>query len=88
MGGQETRAALERGEAQFGETRGWRKSGEEYWAQYEIRPLRDGQDSPTHFVQLQNDVTERKRVEMRLAENQTLLERTGQLANNLHKPFT
>jgi len=80
MGGEETRAALERGEPQFGETHGWRKDGEEYWAQYEIRPLRYGQDSLTHFVQLQNDVTERKRVELRLAGNQALLERTGHLA--------
>jgi PAS domain S-box-containing protein len=80
VGGESARAALTRGEAVFGEAHAYRKNGDEYWAQYEIRPLFGPDDQITHYVQLQNDITQRKQVELRLAEEQALLERTGQIA--------
>jgi len=73
-------AAIDRGEAVVGETLQTRKNGETYWATYEVRPLRAAGQAITHFVRLQNDVTERKQTELRLAEQQALLERTGELA--------
>ncbi|HEU0119205.1 MAG TPA: PAS domain S-box protein [Bryobacteraceae bacterium] len=72
---EEQQAALERGETVNGEANGKRASGDEYWTQFEIRTVR-----AYGYVQLQTDVTERKRAETRVAEYKEMLERTGQLA--------
>ncbi len=56
------------------------RKGEEVWAHYEVRALRDESGTITHHVQLLTDVTERKRVEIQLERNQAVLEKTGRLA--------
>ena len=73
-------AQLERGEAVFGETQGQRRDGGTYWAQFEVRPLRDESGRITHHVKLQTDISERKRAEAQVATQRALLERTGELA--------
>ncbi|MBL8240255.1 MAG: PAS domain S-box protein [Bryobacterales bacterium] len=77
---QQDRLALESGQPVFGEAHSLRKNGQPYWVQYEIRPLLGPGNAVTHFVHLQNDITERKETELRLAEKRALLERTGQIA--------
>ena len=73
-------AQLARGEAIFGETQGQRRDGGTYWAQFEVRPLRDESGRITHHVKLQTDISERKRAETQVAKQRAMLERTGELA--------
>ncbi|KFI23905.1 PAS domain S-box protein [Nitrosococcus oceani] len=47
-----------------------KKSGELYWALETITALRDGEGNPTHFLAIQEDITERKRVEAALRESE------------------
>jgi PAS domain S-box-containing protein len=60
-----TRGAVGRGEIQ-----NRRKSGELYWAEASISPLRDGAGRIAKFIAVQEDVTERKQAEaaLRLSE--------------------
>ncbi|MES9964605.1 MAG: EAL domain-containing protein [Candidatus Sedimenticola sp. 20ELBAFRAG] len=51
------------GEVWHGELRNRRKDGSEYWASQSISPVRDRGGAITHFVGLQEDVTENKRSE-------------------------
>ncbi|ADJ29654.1 PAS domain S-box protein [Nitrosococcus watsonii] len=47
-----------------------KKSGELYWALETITSLRDEKGNPTHFLAIQEDITERKRVEVALRESE------------------
>lgn len=60
------RAALERGEAFQGEDINYRKDGTEFFIDWYIEPLRDASGRVTHFVAVQNDVTERRLAEAAL----------------------
>jgi PAS domain S-box-containing protein len=46
--------------------RNYRKDGTPFWNDLTIAPVRDGMGNVTHFVGLQNDVTDRKRAEEEL----------------------
>lgn len=47
-----------------------KKNGELYWALETIAPIRNVAGSPTHFLAIQQDITERKRVEAALRESE------------------
>ena len=46
-----------------GEFRNKKKNGEIYWASASISPIRDWQDTITHYIAIQEDITDRKRTE-------------------------
>ncbi|MBL9167650.1 MAG: response regulator [Verrucomicrobiales bacterium] len=74
--------SLARGEGFCGETIHYRKNGEEFHMQWSTVPLPDGQGRITHFVAVQQDVTERKQNEARLLRAQRL-ESIGALASGI-----
>jgi len=59
--------AISAGEQWQGEFCNRRKNGELYWESASISPIRDERGRITHFVAVKEDITERKRVEERLA---------------------
>jgi hypothetical protein len=54
-----------------------RKSGAPYWAQVDVRELRDAGGAPTFHLHLQTDVTERVVAEQRAQESQRWLQLAG-----------
>ena len=66
------RAALEMGASCQVVLRNRRKSGELFWNQLSISPVRDEMEQVTHFVGIVEDITERKRAEdsLRASEEQ------------------
>jgi two-component system cell cycle sensor histidine kinase/response regulator CckA len=75
---------IREGRIWFGEIQNRRKSGELYWDAVSISPIRDAAGSVTHFLAIQEDVTERKRIEADLRERE---ERFRQLAENISEVF-
>ncbi|SEP93952.1 PAS domain S-box-containing protein/diguanylate cyclase (GGDEF) domain-containing protein [Ectothiorhodospira magna] len=57
------RRCLNAGEYFIGNTVNYRKDGECYYVEWNITPIRDGQGRITHFVSVQRDLTEKKKVE-------------------------
>ncbi len=57
--------------------RNYRKDGTQFANEFHIAPVRDGSGELTHFVGVQNDVTERQRYEEQLAYRATHDELTG-----------
>ncbi|MDD1641886.1 MAG: PAS domain S-box protein [Methylococcaceae bacterium] len=58
-----------------GEVLNYRKDGTVFWNELMISPVRDEQGQLTHFIGVSRDITERKRYEMLIRENeQRLLE--------------
>ncbi|HLF97096.1 MAG TPA: PAS domain S-box protein [Methylococcaceae bacterium] len=60
------RAALAAGNDGYGVLRNYRKDGGMFWSEIYISPVRDQNERITHFIGVQNDVTERKQTEARL----------------------
>ncbi|MFI4940714.1 MAG: diguanylate cyclase domain-containing protein [Burkholderiales bacterium] len=58
---------LTRGEQWTGELLNRRKSGEIYWEEVHIAPVKDAQGHTTHYVAVKLDITERKEAHDRLA---------------------
>jgi len=67
------RSAVERGESCTVLLRNYRKDGSMFWNELRIAPVRDATGQLTHFVGIQNDVTERKRIEEELLKSETRL---------------
>ena len=63
-------AALRRGEPWSGEFRNRRKDGSEYIDFAHVSPIRREDGIVTHYVSVQEDVTERRRVERELVESE------------------
>ena len=55
--------------------RNYAKGGREFWNDLAIAPIRDGRGRVTHFVALQNDITERVRAQRELAAREAYLRR-------------
>jgi diguanylate cyclase (GGDEF)-like protein/PAS domain S-box-containing protein len=64
---EEVRAAIQEGRECRVVVRNYRKDGALFWQELSISPVRDDQGNITHFVGIQDDVTERKLAEERLA---------------------
>ncbi len=69
----ELRAALFRGSEFHASLRYYRQDGSEFWNDLYIAPVRDAQGYLTHFIGVQTDITERKRVEAALRSERDLL---------------
>lgn len=61
------REAIAKGEDLQVVLRNYRKDGTLFWNELSLSPVRDGAGRITHFVGIQNDITERKRQEAELA---------------------
>lgn len=59
-----------------GELINYRKDGSEFYNEFYIQPIRDEQGEVTHYVGIQRDITEHKRTEKALQEQNRLLEAT------------
>src|SRR5690606_18957927 len=57
------RAALEQRLPVCEELINYTKSGEEFWLEVDIVPVEDGDGEVSHFVSIERDITERKRIE-------------------------
>ena len=62
------RRALRRQESIRVTIKNYSKSGESYWLEMSILPLKDGEGKVTHFVAIERDVTESKELEFKLDE--------------------
>jgi PAS domain S-box-containing protein len=92
------RTVLGNGQQWRGQVRSTRKDGSSYWASVSISPIKAGDGVITHFVALQEDITERIQAEEDAREHQqqlmrymriaTLGETTAALAHELNQPIT
>ena len=76
--------ALQRGQAWSGEFRNRRKDGSETIDLAHVSPIRRGDGTVTHYVSVQEDVTERRRVERELIESE---QRYRSLFENMNTGF-
>ncbi|HEU5219313.1 MAG TPA: PAS domain S-box protein, partial [Gemmatimonadales bacterium] len=67
-----------------GEIQNRRKNGALYWDAATISPIRDEKGIVTHFLAIQQDITERKRIERDLLDRE---ERFRELAENISEVF-
>ena len=68
------RLKLEKGEVFRGWTVNYRKDGREFINEWHIEPIKDVEGHITHFLAIQRDITERKRMEVELLEQKNILE--------------
>jgi PAS domain S-box-containing protein len=80
------RKNLEHGAVFGGEAVNYRKDRTEFDLEWQIAPLRDAAARITHFVAIQHDITERKRIEGRLIQSQKM-ETVGKLAGGIAHEF-
>lgn len=67
-----------------GEFHNKKKNGELFWVTATISPVRNARGEITHFVAVEEDITERKRVEAQLARyNQELREKNQEMEDDL-----
>jgi PAS domain S-box-containing protein len=69
-----------------GEFHNCKKNGDPYWEQSLIAPIRDESGQITHFIAINEDVTEHKRLESELQHSQKM-EAIGQLAGGIAHDF-
>ncbi len=69
-----------------GEFHNRKKSGDLYWEQAMIAPIKDSNGFVTHFVSIKEDVTEKKQLENKLRYSQKM-EAVGQLAGGVAHDF-
>ncbi|MEX2283772.1 MAG: PAS domain S-box protein [Gemmatimonadota bacterium] len=81
---QELWQTIKRGDVWQGEILNRQKSGELYWDAVIISPIRDADNTITHFLAMQEDITERRRTEQVLRDRE---ERFTQLAENINEVF-
>jgi PAS domain S-box-containing protein len=74
------RAALQAGREARAVLREYRKDGTTFWADLRLSPVRDDRGGTTHFLEIVEDVTERKHAEEQLAQAER---RYQELVNNL-----
>jgi PAS domain S-box-containing protein len=80
------RRNLEQGEVFAGEVVNYRKDGREFILEWQIAPLRDDNNKITHFVAIQHDITQRKKIEAQLYQSQKM-ETVGKLAGGVAHEF-
>jgi PAS domain S-box-containing protein len=80
------RQDLEAGEVFAGETVNYRKDGNEFNLEWQVAPLRNASRKITHFVAIQHDITDRKKLEAQLFQSQKM-ETVGKLAGGIAHEF-
>lgn len=65
-------STLTHGQVWSGELANKRKNGEIYWEDAQIAPVKDAAGVATHYVALKIDITERKRIQQQLIENEAM----------------
>ncbi|MBV0902361.1 PAS domain S-box protein [Haloarcula salina] len=84
----EMRSAIADGERVTVELRNYRKDGTEFWNRITIAPLGDSAGEVANFVGFQEDVTERKRHERQLEQQNERLERLAStVSHDLRNPL-
>ncbi len=68
------RKNLEEGALFQGETINYRKDGTHYNQEWRVAPIRDSAGKITHYVAIQRDITERKKIEARIQEQATFID--------------
>ncbi len=61
---------IKNGNIWSGELHNKKKSGELFWESATIAPIKDEDDNITHFVGVKEDITEKKKIEVALRENE------------------
>ena len=87
----ELRAALAQGREATVLLRNYRKDGTEFWNELTVSPVLNDSGQATHYVGIQNDVTERKNAALAIDELNRSLSRRGQeleLANESLRSFS
>ncbi len=79
-------AALSVNEGVRAEVINYTRSGEPYWVELDISPVKDDTGQPTHFISVQRDITERKEIEHQLREAQKM-EAVGHLTGGIAHDF-
>jgi len=80
------RQTLEKGEVFEGVAVNYRRDGTEFEMEWQIAPLRNAAQTVTHFVAIQRDVTQRKRIEAQLFQSRKM-ETVGRLAGGIAHEF-
>jgi PAS domain S-box-containing protein len=70
----ELNAKLQKGEVFRGWTVNYRKDGREFINEWHIEPIKDIDGQITHYLAIQRDITERKKMEEELLEQKNILE--------------
>lgn len=77
---------LARGEGAHGEAINYRKDRTEFDIEWHIAPIRDSRQVVTHFISIQRDISQRKRIEEQLIQSQKF-ETVGKLAGGIAHEF-
>jgi PAS domain S-box-containing protein len=74
-------ARIAAGEGFRTEVLNYHKSGAAYWLDLEVQPVRDAAGALTHFISVEQDITERRRTEQALRESEERLAEAQRIAH-------
>ncbi|MFT7538807.1 MAG: PAS domain S-box-containing protein [Lysobacterales bacterium] len=70
---QRLRATLDAGNVFYGQAINYRKDGSEFWNEWHIEPIRDDAGELTHYIAIQHDISQRKKVELAIEQKNSAL---------------
>lgn len=84
---QELWQVINSGEEWHGELLNRKKDGGSYWVSASISPVKNSEGVITHFLAIQEDITERKKIEESLRRRNELMSRELDLAGEVQRSF-